>query len=195
MPPLTLQALEAGKNVFVEKPLGADEEDLDRIEAFYADRADGPLLMTGFNRRFSPAVARLRELLSGRTSPLVANYRMNAGYIPLDHWVHGPEAAAGTSARPATSTTSSTRSSTPARSPSRRRRSARRAATGRRTTTSSPRSDSTDGSVCTLDLHGARPPRPPEGAARRLRGRPGLLARRLQVAHGRRRRTAGGRRR
>ena len=47
--------------------------------------------MTGFNRRFSPAVARLRELLSGRTSPLVANYRMNAGYIPLDHWVHGPE--------------------------------------------------------------------------------------------------------
>ena len=47
--------------------------------------------MTGFNRRFSPAVARLRELLAGRTSPLVANYRMNAGYIPLDHWVHGPE--------------------------------------------------------------------------------------------------------
>ena len=47
--------------------------------------------MTGFNRRFSPAAARLRELLAGRTSPLVANYRMNAGYIPLDHWVHGPE--------------------------------------------------------------------------------------------------------
>ena len=88
---LTLRALEAGKNVFVEKPLALDEEELAAIESFYADRADGPLLMTGFNRRFSPAIARLRELLSGRTSPLVANYRMNAGYIPLDHWVHGPE--------------------------------------------------------------------------------------------------------
>ncbi len=47
--------------------------------------------MTGFNRRFSPAAARLGELLADRSSPLVANYRMNAGYIPLDHWVHGPE--------------------------------------------------------------------------------------------------------
>ena len=47
--------------------------------------------MTGFNRRFSPAIARARELLAGRTTPIVADYRMNAGYIPLDHWVHGPE--------------------------------------------------------------------------------------------------------
>ena len=47
--------------------------------------------MTGFNRRFSPAIVRARELLAGRTTPLVADYRMNAGYIPLDHWVHGPE--------------------------------------------------------------------------------------------------------
>ena len=88
---LALRALEAGKNVFVEKPLALAEEELDAIEGFYADRGDAPLLMTGFNRRFSPAVARLRELLRDRTSPLVANYRMNAGYIPLDHWVHGPE--------------------------------------------------------------------------------------------------------
>ena len=88
---LTLRALEAGKNVFVEKPLALTEAELAAIESFYAGRADGPLLMTGFNRRFSPAVVRLRELLAGRTSPLVANYRMNAGYIPLDHWVHGAE--------------------------------------------------------------------------------------------------------
>ncbi|HUP33390.1 MAG TPA: bi-domain-containing oxidoreductase [Gaiellaceae bacterium] len=88
--PLALCALEAGKNVFVEKPLALNEEELDAIASFY-DGRDGPLLMTGFNRRFAPAAARLRELLAGRTSPLVANYRMNAGYIPLDHWVHGPE--------------------------------------------------------------------------------------------------------
>jgi predicted dehydrogenase len=88
---LALRSLEAGKHVFVEKPLALSDEELAAIETFYADRAEGPLLMTGFNRRFSPAAAQLRELLDGRTSPIVANYRLNAGYIPLDHWVHGPE--------------------------------------------------------------------------------------------------------
>jgi len=87
----TLEALHAGKHVFVEKPLALTEDELAGIEAFYADRPDGPLLMTGFNRRFSPAITHARELLAGRTTPLVADYRMNAGYLPLDHWVHGPE--------------------------------------------------------------------------------------------------------
>ena len=87
----TLEALHAGKHVFVEKPLALTEDELASIEAFYVDRIDAPLLMTGFNRRFSPAIARARELLAGRTTPIVADYRMNAGYIPLDHWVHGPE--------------------------------------------------------------------------------------------------------
>jgi predicted dehydrogenase/threonine dehydrogenase-like Zn-dependent dehydrogenase len=88
--PLTLRALEAGKHVFVEKPLALNERELQRIEQFYDRRAD-PLLMTGFNRRFSPAAQRARDLLSGRTTPIVADYRVNAGYIPPDHWVHGPE--------------------------------------------------------------------------------------------------------
>jgi predicted dehydrogenase len=86
----TLRALHAGKHVFVEKPLAVNEDELTEIEAFYADR-DGPLLLTGFNRRFSPAATRARELLAGRATPLLADYRMNAGYIPLDHWVHGSE--------------------------------------------------------------------------------------------------------
>jgi predicted dehydrogenase/threonine dehydrogenase-like Zn-dependent dehydrogenase len=87
----TLAALEAGKHVFVEKPLALTEAELAAVEAFYAGREDAPLLLTGFNRRFSPAIGRVRELLARRTSPLVASYRMNAGYIPLDSWVHGPE--------------------------------------------------------------------------------------------------------
>jgi predicted dehydrogenase len=85
-----LAALRAGKHVFVEKPLALTEDELDEIAAFY-DGRDGPLLMTGFNRRFSPPVARMRELLARRTTPLLADYRMNAGFIPLDHWTHGPE--------------------------------------------------------------------------------------------------------
>jgi predicted dehydrogenase/threonine dehydrogenase-like Zn-dependent dehydrogenase len=88
---LTLRALKAGKSVFVEKPLALNDDELAAIAAFYEGRDGGPLLMTGFNRRFSPAAARMRDLLEGRASPIVADYRMNAGYIPLDHWVHGPE--------------------------------------------------------------------------------------------------------
>jgi predicted dehydrogenase len=87
---MTLQALRAGKNVFVEMPLALTQEELAQIEAFYEGR-DEPLLMTGFNRRFSPAAVRAKEVISGRTTALIADYRMNAGFIPPDHWVHGPE--------------------------------------------------------------------------------------------------------
>ena len=90
--PFTLAALRAGKHVFVEKPLAVNAEELDEIEAFYREAGAGaPLLMTGFNRRFSPAAEHVRAALQGRTTPLMADYRMNAGHIPLDHWVHGAE--------------------------------------------------------------------------------------------------------
>ncbi len=87
---MTLAALNAGKHVFVEKPLSMTEEGLEAIESFYAANPKGPLLMTGFNRRFSPAIVAAQEAMKNRTSPMIVNYRMNAGYIPSDHWVHGP---------------------------------------------------------------------------------------------------------
>jgi len=86
-----VRALEAGKHVFVEKPLTLDPMDLDRIESFYRERPDGPLLMVGYNRRFSPAIELCQRVLSERTTPLIVNYRMNAGFIPSDHWVQGPQ--------------------------------------------------------------------------------------------------------
>lgn len=88
---MVLQALRAGKHVFVEKPLALHEEEIEDIERFYAENPNGPLLMVGFNRRFSPAMQTIRSILANRTTPIIANYQMNAGYIPLDHWVHGPE--------------------------------------------------------------------------------------------------------
>jgi predicted dehydrogenase/threonine dehydrogenase-like Zn-dependent dehydrogenase len=87
---MALEALRAGKHVFVEKPTSMTEEGLDEIEAFYAANPEAPMLMTGFNRRFSPAVTAIKQSIAARTSPLIVNYRMNAGYIPSDHWVHGP---------------------------------------------------------------------------------------------------------
>jgi predicted dehydrogenase len=47
--------------------------------------------MTGFNRRFSPAAEALRDRLATRQAPMMIDYRVNAGHIPADHWVHGPE--------------------------------------------------------------------------------------------------------
>jgi predicted dehydrogenase/threonine dehydrogenase-like Zn-dependent dehydrogenase len=88
--PMTIAALEAGKHVLVEKPLALTQEELDRITSFFERPATSgaPILLTGFNRRFSPYARRLAEAFATRTSPMVMTYRMNAGYLPDDHWVH-----------------------------------------------------------------------------------------------------------
>lgn len=91
---MALKGLQAGKHVFLEKPLALTAAELERISQFYqspADATDVPILLTGFNRRFSPHVARLKEQIRNRSNPLMINYRMNAGYIPLDAWYHGPQ--------------------------------------------------------------------------------------------------------
>jgi predicted dehydrogenase/threonine dehydrogenase-like Zn-dependent dehydrogenase len=89
---LALEALRAGKHVLLEKPLALSVDEVDAIEAFYGEGGiDKPLLLTGFNRRFSPLIQKIAEGVAGRSNPMIVNYRMNAGYIPLDHWVHGAE--------------------------------------------------------------------------------------------------------
>lgn len=89
---LAIQALKAGKHVLLEKPLALTASELQEISTFYENAGEGaPILLTGFNRRFSSHMQRAGELSVRRTSPLICNYRMNAGFIPLNHWVHGPE--------------------------------------------------------------------------------------------------------
>ena len=89
---MVLQALQAGKHVFVEKPLAISPAEVDAIESFYTShQGGGPVLMTGYNRRFAPAIVRAREVLEGSSTPLILNYRMNAGFIPREHWVHQAE--------------------------------------------------------------------------------------------------------
>ena len=90
---MTLAALQAGKHVLVEKPLALFASEVDALEeCVSSSRADGtPLVLTGYNRRFSAYANALRSALDGRSGPIVINYRMNAGYIPADHWVHGKQ--------------------------------------------------------------------------------------------------------
>lgn len=89
-----LAALDAGKNVYCEKPLALSEEDLDSI--FNKVQIGGsPYLSVGFNRRFAPLSVKLKEFVSAGNEPFMATYRVNAGYLPLTHWTHDPAQGGG----------------------------------------------------------------------------------------------------
>ncbi len=83
------EALMAGKAVFSEKPMALNEKELDELVKTI-QKTKKPY-MVGFNRRFSPYAKKIKELIRDLQNPLMIYYRMNAGYIPLDHWVHNEE--------------------------------------------------------------------------------------------------------
>jgi predicted dehydrogenase/threonine dehydrogenase-like Zn-dependent dehydrogenase len=91
--PLALAALEAGKHVFVEKPLCVNEAELEAISGAYA-RSDR-ILCAGFNRRFSPFARQCKQFFGGGGGPLSFLYRINAGRLPEGHWVQDPEQGHG----------------------------------------------------------------------------------------------------
>ncbi|MGD8913108.1 MAG: Gfo/Idh/MocA family oxidoreductase, partial [Candidatus Thiodiazotropha sp.] len=102
-----LQALKAGKHVFVEKPLCLTLDELDEIEGAYVDalppalpQGEGtgsgkPMLMVGFNRRFAPQVQKIKQLLNGVSGPKSFIMTINAGAIPEDHWTQDLEVGGG----------------------------------------------------------------------------------------------------
>lgn len=91
--PLVLQALEAGKHVFVEKPLALRVEDCTAIVEKAA--ATQRVVMVGFNRRFAPAALRARAAFDPVLEPLSLIYRVNAGLLPADHWLRDPVEGGG----------------------------------------------------------------------------------------------------
>ena len=92
-----MKALEAGKHVFVEKPLCLTLENLDEISELYNNKLNiqnSPLvLMVGYNRRFSPVAKMIKEKYP--TGPMAVTYRINAGSIPPDSWIQDIEAGGG----------------------------------------------------------------------------------------------------
>ena len=88
---LTCRALEAGKAVFVEKPLALTDGELERILAT-VDETGNDKLMVGFNRRFSPLLVEMRERFGQSTEPMSARYLVNAGRLGSDSWYRDSEA-------------------------------------------------------------------------------------------------------
>jgi predicted dehydrogenase/threonine dehydrogenase-like Zn-dependent dehydrogenase len=89
----TIAALDRGKHVFVEKPLCLTPDELQRVQAVHERRPDR-LLMVGFNRRFAPMARRLASFLD-TGEPRLLSYRVNAGYLPPDHWTQDVEQGGG----------------------------------------------------------------------------------------------------
>lgn len=83
------EAARAGKAVFLEKPMAITREELNELRAVL-EETKVPFFV-GFNRRFSPLLQEIKRTLKARDNPLIINYRMNAGFLPQDHWVHSGE--------------------------------------------------------------------------------------------------------
>lgn len=93
-----IKALDAGKNVYVEKPLCLTAEELDAVrEALERNRArgDNSRLMVGFNRRFSPHIQEIKKRLDTVPEAKAFIMTVNAGAIPANHWTQDPQVGGG----------------------------------------------------------------------------------------------------
>ena len=88
---MIIDSLKNGKNVFVEKPLTIDENEFSEIKSILKKEGLNSTLMVGFNRRYSPPIKAIKNIISEKVSPLIINYEMNAGYIENDSWIQGEE--------------------------------------------------------------------------------------------------------
>lgn len=90
---LAIEALGAGKHVFVEKPMALTREELEAVRE--AAATAGRVFLVGYNRRFAPLARRLRAEVAGWGSPFAVVYRVNAGPVPADHWTRDPRVGGG----------------------------------------------------------------------------------------------------
>jgi predicted dehydrogenase/threonine dehydrogenase-like Zn-dependent dehydrogenase len=91
-----VKGVRAGKHVFVEKPLAVTLEQLAEIESALAEAGErAPMVMVGFNRRFSPAAVSVRAHFAKVIAPLTVFIRFNAGVIPAEHWTQDLEEGGG----------------------------------------------------------------------------------------------------
>ncbi|MGA1821192.1 MAG: bi-domain-containing oxidoreductase [Thermoplasmatota archaeon] len=81
------KALEAGKHVFVEKPLAITNKELNKLIRNHEKHPDR-IVQVGFNRRFAPITKKILSFMGERKGPMMVHYRVNAGALPKNHWVY-----------------------------------------------------------------------------------------------------------
>lgn len=81
-----LHALSKGKAVFLEKPMITTFQQLEQLQSFITTHPSIPFCVD-YNRSFSPFAQKIKKELNKRKNPIVMQYRMNAGFIPKDHWI------------------------------------------------------------------------------------------------------------
>lgn len=86
---MAIQAMKKGKAVFVEKPMALNLKEMQEVLKTI-EETKVPYTI-GFNRRFSKYAAEAKEYIKNRVNPMIIKYEMNAGYIPLDNWVHSEQ--------------------------------------------------------------------------------------------------------
>lgn len=89
----TVKALKAGKNVFVEKPMGLTWKEC--MNAYHLVKETGKFYTIGFNRRYSPHIQLAKKLLKERNNPIIINYRISTTFIPGNHWIYDPDIGGG----------------------------------------------------------------------------------------------------
>ena len=90
---MTIEAISAGKSVYVEKPLALNEKELDEIIVKYNSKNIN--LSVGFNRRFAPLAKKMKKALGTSATPINIITTMNAGFVPKDVWIHDMEIGGG----------------------------------------------------------------------------------------------------
>jgi predicted dehydrogenase len=83
-----IEALRAGKHVFVEKPMAITADECTALDA--AVRETGRQLAVGFNRRFAELYVAQRAQVERRTGPAVINCRINSPGLGAAHWMADP---------------------------------------------------------------------------------------------------------
>ncbi len=95
-----IESIKRNKNIFVEKPLCLNLNDLNKIKKSYSDnvkvnKGNSPILMIGFNRRFAPLAVKLKNIIDKFSSPKAFIYTINAGAIPPENWINNPAIGGG----------------------------------------------------------------------------------------------------
>ena len=96
---MVMKSLESRKNIFCEKPLALTLHELKMIDNKYRKIVKGnkfvPIIMVGFNRRFSPLIKYAKKLLKNEIVPKVVVITVNAGEIEKNSWIHDPKIGGG----------------------------------------------------------------------------------------------------